>query len=370
MLGLFIIALLAVACTPEISETDESIEQGEVSAALVSVQVFPESQERRVLSKEDLDLENCRGNQPLSSTIERTHTIFHVAEIGTSAEVNVSGSLGVAGVGEVEVGTAIAAHYNVSYGEEESVSRSVSVSAEKGSHVIHTVEQYEKWELGKISVFVGGEEMVQEPYSFRKGFGVEVIDIVNVGGCDPTLLVTSTDFGSEATPTNLPTYTPYPTFTSEPKETATPRAMATPIPPTATPKAADTPPGTVLGVGETWYQGGMEARVSNINFASQCYHGTVQFDISISNNSGQTLVMNVTKEDVRVFDNNNIEYYPNYCSGVHSLIYIEDYLEAGAESANNLVLSPSLKSSTTQLIFHIEEAGRIKNAKWVVDVPR
>lgn len=152
----------------------------ETSAVLISVQVVPGAIEKRVLNEEQITLGNCNGNVPLSSTVERSHTVFRVAEIGTSAELNVSGSLGVPGVGTVEVGSAIAQHYNVSYGEEETVSRSISVAAKEGSHVEHVVQQFETWETGELVIFVGDIEATREPYSFRKDFGVEVICMTNL----------------------------------------------------------------------------------------------------------------------------------------------------------------------------------------------
>ena len=58
---------------------------------------------------------------------------------------------------------------------------------------------------------------------------------------------------------------------------------ATPVPSTPTPEVmSDTPSGTVLNVGETWYQGGMEAKISNVNFASNCYNSTVEYDTLVS----------------------------------------------------------------------------------------
>jgi hypothetical protein len=202
----------------------------ESSAVLISVQVFPgDTEDRRIISEEKIPLPNCNGNVPMSSTIGRSHAVFRVAEIGTSAQLNVSGSLGVPGVGSVAVGSAIAEHYNVSYGEEETVSRSINVAAKEGSHVEHVVQQFETWETGELVIFVGGVEAVREPYSFRKDFGVEVVDTLNIDDCitetsdePPTVgPITVTDIAatSEAgTATAIAEFTPSPTYTPIPCE--------------------------------------------------------------------------------------------------------------------------------------------------------
>lgn len=79
-------------------------------------------------------------------------------------------------------------------------------------------------------------------------------------------------------PTPLPTYTPYPTYTQPPSgggQVAPPEPTATTAakPPVTEPEQpivqqqpTDTPPGTVLQVGETWISNGLYVQLKDIEF--------------------------------------------------------------------------------------------------------
>lgn len=257
LIGLLLLSVSLIACAANpLAEPTAAITEhvvGTETAALISVQIVPGASENRVISEEPIPLDNCNGNVPLTSTIERSRSVFHVAEIGTSAELNVAGSLGVSGVGTVEVGSAIAQHYNVTYGEEEKVSHSVSVSAKEGSYIVHTVQQFETWETGDLVIFAGGEEAAREPYSFRKSFGVEVIDIKSINDCETSSSENGeSQSGPLPTYTAFPTYTPYPTYTpvpdqQEPIATSTPEHV-----PTDTPLSVNSQVFEVEGETATW----------------------------------------------------------------------------------------------------------------------
>ena len=104
-LGVFSLAACGADQPTAESSAELSLDNATVtSAVLISVQVIPGAIEKRILNEEKISLDNCNGNVPLSSSVERTHSVFRVAEIGTSAQLNVSGSIGVPGVGSVEVG--------------------------------------------------------------------------------------------------------------------------------------------------------------------------------------------------------------------------------------------------------------------------
>lgn len=348
--------LFLTFCRPDPPEAT-SVADGE---PYIQIQVIADKVERRVILQEPpLSQNNCGGNEAVSSTIERSRTIVYIAEIGVELALNASGNLGVPGVGQVQVGGAIANQYQLGYGQEETITRSITVSAAPGTNMVHTLEQVEYWETGEV-VIIAGNETYRHPYKLRSSFGVELVGSENQAAC-PTATLPPTEVPiNTVAPTSTPTLPP--SETSTPRPTYTPRPSPTPI--------LDTPPGTILAFGDTWYQGGMEARLSNINFASDCFNATVHFELSILNNSGQTLVMNMDHGDVRAFDNNNAEYDPNFCSGPNTVRYVEDSLKAGEEYKVTLSLRPKILASSNQLVFIIEKAGRITNARWAADVPR
>ena len=374
ILSILVLGLLLVACGPEVSltSTPEGVESSEttVAASLISVQVFPAEQEKRQLTEEEIPLDNCKGVETLSSAVERSHKVFHVAEIGTSTELNVEGELGVPGVGAVAVGSAIAQYYNTSYGEEDEVSRSVTVSAKEGTNMLHTVEQFELWETGEVAVFVGGEEVKREPYSFRKDFGVQVVDIVNVGDCagTPTPMAGAGEgvvgvAEEQPTYTPLPTFTPYPTFTPLPKDTATPRPTNTP-----TAEPVNTEPGSELAVRETWIQDGVWLTLKSVSRSSEWTHS---FWFDIENHTGNDIVFDVNESTTEIL---NKDY--GFEADRHSFQrpVPPDHLANGESGEFQVFFNTTwgfnfFSNDTDYFYLHIDDLSRIDDALWRIDVP-
>ncbi|KAA3654877.1 MAG: hypothetical protein DWQ04_33990 [Chloroflexi bacterium] len=142
--------------------------------------VVPQDQEKRLISEEDIDQDNCDGTAETTQTIEKIHTILYTLELGGGITVNAEGKAGVPGIGEVGLGTEVASQYQVGYGRSEAISRSLTVGAAPNSHVLHTIRQFEIWETGEI-VIVAGEINQQIPYSFRRDFSIELVPPANIG---------------------------------------------------------------------------------------------------------------------------------------------------------------------------------------------
>ncbi|MDG6922036.1 MAG: hypothetical protein JRN67_01930, partial [Nitrososphaerota archaeon] len=114
----------------------------------------------------------------------RQHTVQYTMEIGAGLTVSAEGKVGVPSVGEVSVGTEVAAHYKVGYGRQETVSRSQTVAAAPRSHIQHTIQQFEIWETGEVLIVVGDQNQ-RLPYSFRRDFSIEAVAPANVGCTTP-----------------------------------------------------------------------------------------------------------------------------------------------------------------------------------------
>lgn len=168
---LFILGSLA-ACVPG-SEVTSIAEAPEVF-------VFPASTDPRLISTEDIPQNNCDGSAEASQTVERSHTVLRTLELGTGISVDAGGRAGIPGIGEVGVGAAVASHYQVNYGSQDTVTRSVTVAAKEGTNILHTIRQYEIWETGEILISAGGMNQ-RIPYSFRKDFSMEALPPANIG---------------------------------------------------------------------------------------------------------------------------------------------------------------------------------------------
>lgn len=164
----FLLALLLVACRPG------AVEPG------IAPEIFitPGPTGTILLSNEEIMQDNCNGGAMMSQTVERSYTVSRIVELGAAITVDAGGRAGIPGVGEVGVGAAVASHYNVSYGSEETVTRSVTVATEKGQHILHTVRQNMLWETGTL-VVAGATDPI--PYRFRKDFSMEELPPANLG---------------------------------------------------------------------------------------------------------------------------------------------------------------------------------------------
>lgn len=171
---------------------------------------------------------------------------------------------------------------------------------------------------------------------------------------------------------------------SEPESTPTPSGIK---PDTSVPPAE---PGSVLKPGETWSQGGMEMKVSEVSFKPGCDKAFVQFDISIANRSGADLETDIVGGNFYVTVDNkpyaNFSWNKNLaiinkCTTTSNSFYTSNLNYQNRYLMTSNVLSiPELKSEqkeeyylvfwdniydlNQEIVFHVKEAGNIKNAKW------
>lgn len=198
----FLISLLllfVVGCTS--SGGSEEVAQGPQP----QIFVFPGPQEERLISQEVIDLLNCTGNAETSQTVTRAHTVLYTLELGLEITVSADGRAGIPGIGEVGVGAAVATNYQVGYGRSETVSRSQTVAAAPGSHIQHTIQQFEVWETGEVLI-VAGDTNRRLPYSFRRDFSIKAVAPANIG-CPggASSLESSVREGNVLEPTPIPT---------------------------------------------------------------------------------------------------------------------------------------------------------------------
>jgi hypothetical protein len=142
-----------------------------------TIQVIPSggSPEKVVVSTEIVHQPNCGGGGAVINELARSRTIAHTVELGGSVSVNASGEAGIPGVGSVQVGTEIAAKYGVTYGQEDTISRGLTVTTKEGTNIDHTIQQVEYWQTGEIIITDANREIGRYPYKFRDDFGIEYV---------------------------------------------------------------------------------------------------------------------------------------------------------------------------------------------------
>lgn len=106
----------------------------------------------------------------------------------------------------------MAARYGVSYGKEDSISRSVEVKAAQGTYIRHTISHVEFWETGTIRI-TADNQIIEIPYQFRRDFGLDVKS-ENLAFIDSPLTASTSTITVQ--PTSITATSVLPTATSEP----------------------------------------------------------------------------------------------------------------------------------------------------------
>ena len=145
-------------------------------------------------------------------------------------------------------------------------------------------------------------------------------------------------------------------------------------------------PGSILKPGETWSQGGMEMKVSEVSFKPGCDKAFVQFDISIANKSGADLATNIVGADFYVTVDGKSYSNFSWTTNLAARSNCKITNSSNTNLKNNLLIQsryfsiPALKSEQKveyyllfweniydlkqEIVFHVKEAGNIKSAKW------
>jgi len=154
----------------------------------------PDFQEIR---RETVPQDNCGGTTELFNTVEKSETIAHTMEVGQEVGLSAEGEVAPGGVG-VNLGASVANHYNLQYGVEQSLSRSIQVGAKDGTCMLHEISFLEKWEVGEAVVTVN-KQNYKIPYRFRSDFAVRPAGSRDLG-CPCSDKLTPTPRPATATP--------------------------------------------------------------------------------------------------------------------------------------------------------------------------
>lgn len=178
LLLLLLVITLVIGCSTAPQPTSQAQPKAKIEVILSN-----KPREKRAIGPAETILQpNCGGSSSVSNQIERSHAIIYSMDVSGQVALSADGSLGIPGIGSVQVGTEVAARYGVTYGEEQRVSRSLTVSAKEGTNMLHTIQQYEYWETGEIIISVS-DQSLRLPYSFRRDFGIELLNSRNEGNC-------------------------------------------------------------------------------------------------------------------------------------------------------------------------------------------
>jgi hypothetical protein len=236
-----------------------------------------------------------------------------------------------------------------------------------------------------------------QPRRFRWTMFGMIVGVILIGGIFFTLrgaleIDTPTEDQPEATPvvrlvdvpvevTVLVTTTPEPAMPSttpviqEVVVVVTATSPPTPIPSPTSTEPVNTPPETILEIGEWWKNDGLWLTVSEVEFYDS---GHVTIRLELWNKTGSDLIFDWSPAgNFSLVDNTGHRYSPEYYykSGVNS-----EVIEAGelVQLHHNFYGDPAAKYdddyffnvSVTDMTFNVFDFSRIPFAQWHISVPK
>lgn len=220
-----------------------------------------------------------------------------------------------------------------------------------------------------------------------------LIFFLTLPGCKPLesgqAVIQSTDTQQFilSSPTSLlPTEAPPATETSAPKESPTEMPVPTfTLPPKQlpTPVSLDTPPGSLLQVGQYWRQSDVSLVLESIDFYPDQSCATFEFDLD--NNSSQELILTILASQFAVTDNTGGVWTVRMLS--HSSLCGTSQISADSQIAVSIepggsfwdsgyttwLLSfdgPLTNPAVTELTITVNGLSHFTDAKWVIPIAR
>lgn len=152
----------------------------ELPTAVVNALPSGDAPEVIPLSVEVVELNNCGGNNIVTQRVEVSRSVSNTIEMSGGQTLSAGGSVGVLGVGELQIQAEISRQHGVTFGQEESVSRSLTYSAENGTNMRFTIRHSEVWEHGEVST-TSEDKSQTRPYRIRKDFKMELVRSEDLG---------------------------------------------------------------------------------------------------------------------------------------------------------------------------------------------
>lgn len=183
------------------------------------VRIIPSGVEpqKRQLFTETYPQNNCGGVSEVVSTFRQEYSITYILDFGQELVLSADGSAGIPGVGEVQIGAAVATKYNVSYGSTETKASQIELKTREKTRVEHVLKHLELLDRGTVIITVGSQDHMFS-YNFPIGYRIELQDTVEIP-C-PTTAITA-----PLTTTSSEIFT-----STEPAVLEIPEILPTPLP--------------------------------------------------------------------------------------------------------------------------------------------
>jgi len=185
--------MLSGCVDPTNSNVSEPNGPSSIASSQSVIRVVPSGvePEKRQISREVYPQNNCGGVAEVTSTFSQERAITYILNLGQEITLSADGTIGIPTVGNIQIGTEVATHYNVSYGKTETKSSQLALKAKEGTKVEHVIKHVELWDRGTVIVTVSSSDY-SYPYQFPIGYRLELEETIQLPCPSSTTVITST----------------------------------------------------------------------------------------------------------------------------------------------------------------------------------
>lgn len=347
-IALICLPIILIACSPE----PEPISQ--VTLVPEGVEIISIDEGQIVISEisQQKIFDQCESSSPFKAEVRFSQSSGQESQNDLVFKGNISGEIGLSEIAKVQVGSAIEKRFTNTNTSGQAHDEGVAIEVPAHTKQEYTIVWQEIRRDGKVEYIEDGETATVD-YSYRIGVELSSSTVVDLE-CPEQEILEKTE-NPILTPN--PTSTPYPTATQ-----LSPTITNTPVP-----LPTNTPPDSILTVGEKWYTEGRELMLNNYKFEST----RIRFEIRFTNRTENTIIFDISTESFVITDNLGQRYtasYPLGCGsgGAYDLTLT---LESGATKDCNVYFNSVdyANLQVNQLIFSAT-ASVIQNARWQIPI--
>jgi hypothetical protein len=388
--GLSLALLVLISCSPSMKTPTAASPEIAQKPDLRYFVTLDEAPDVRLTSGAfEVTTNNCGSLTNSVETFDRSREFSVALELNLTQSVVGEVGGGVPGVAEAKLGAEIGNSLGITIGSKETVRSERRIETPANNQTTTTLQWEELWSKGVVTIEHGdGTKVGEVPFAALTALRLTQLKVETLA-CAPV--------------PGLPTDTPVP----EPTSTATsaptplpPPATPTPVPPTPTlivvpptltpipqpTSIPNTPPGTVLNQGDTWYADGVELRLAEAiydptgsNIGRSCY--VVRFEMR--NRSASPIYFSMDSDQFWITDNLGQRYEMKGRFSPHPYCSVEGYgppieiaIKPGQKFDYNWLdggwcmqfYVPVADSNINMLTVHVANLSRIAKAEWQIPI--
>ncbi len=160
-IAFLILTVTLSACLPA-TPTTQIIQDSETN----NVHVIVTNPTETLIDTEDFNLPNCGGTSELNQTLGTQASVTKSVTIGANATIKGGGEAEIPALAKLELAIEVEGAYQNTYESANSRLDTISMQAEKGTHVIYTIGWYEQTYSSLVEYSSNGQ-VYEAPYIYK-----------------------------------------------------------------------------------------------------------------------------------------------------------------------------------------------------------